>query len=308
MPPLTVESFPGVFETQRGRWAPIYLSPILGSPERLIIAVVAVNDTGFHIEAANSLKKLECLYGRAAETAIFASEVALNELRSLLSDRGKEALTEGALVFSGVNVGAVSDGEARSLPDLARTWMAALSSLYRYEAAELVQRAPIEQIDDGVGPQDRLPLLVLDHVNSIRPALGNYFSEEIRLQLRRRPKSKIAGVSIDFSGPKLVANFATLQANTQATAVDRIKRKMFDLKVRRDEDGRLLPQRLHEMIVFTPPRESLSLNERQLERLDDALYELTFQSSREGFNFRAMHGVPDIGARLLLLESPGPGN
>lgn len=305
MPPLAVESFPQVTETQRGRWAPIYLSPILGSPERLIIAVVAVNAAGFHIEAANCLKRLECLYGRAAETAIFATEVALSELRTALAGCGQDALTEGMLVFSGVNIGPVSEGEARSLADLARTWMAALSSLYRHDAVEMLPKLVVEQPDYNVGPQDRLPVLVLDHVSSVRPALEGYFSEEIRMQLKRRPKSKIAGVSIDFSGSKIVANFATLQASTQASAVDRIKRKMFDLKVRRDEDGRLLPQRQHEMIVFTPSRNSPLLNEKQVERLDEALGELTLQSDREGFSFRAMHDVPNIGARLLQAEAEG---
>jgi hypothetical protein len=302
---LTPAQFPQTASLFRGRWAPVYLSPILGSPERFVIAVAAAGDSEFHIEAANALKRLECLYGRAAETAMFAAEVALEELSAAIAAQGAAALTEGALVFSGVNIGAVSDGEARSPKHLARTWMSALSSLYRYQAAENADDAAASQSDTGV-VSDRLPILVLDHVNQIAPSLSSYFHEDIRLYRQRRTSSHVARISIDYSGAKLVANFATLNTSTQAQGVDRIKRKMFDLTVRRDEEskGSFLEARRHEMIIFTPPRNSPLLNEKQVERLDEALSDLTDQSGREGFGFIALHDVPDIGQRLLLAERP----
>lgn len=129
---LTAANFPHAAGLVRGRWAPVYLSPILGSPERFIIAVAVVGADGFHVEEANALKRLECLYGRAAETAMFAADVALEGLRSVLAADGPSALKEGVLVFPGVSIGEVYEGEARTLRDLGRTWMSALSSLYRY--------------------------------------------------------------------------------------------------------------------------------------------------------------------------------
>ncbi len=304
-PKLSPAQFPQTEALFQGRWAPVYLSPILGSPERFVIAVAAVGKDGFHIEAANALKRLECLYGRAAETAMFAAEVALEELNAAIAARGSAALTEGALVFSGVNIGEVSDGEARSPRHLARTWMSALSSLYRYQVVESTEDNAATQSDSGVVP-DRLPILVLDHINEIAPSLSNYFHEDIRLHRQRRTSSRVARINIDYNGGKLVANFATLNTSTQAQGVDRIKRKMFDLTVRRDEEakGSLLEARLHEMIVFTPPRNSPLLNEKQSERLDEALGDLTEQSGREGFGFIALHDVPDIGRRLLSTERP----
>ncbi|MFE0755079.1 hypothetical protein ACFW16_14075 [Inquilinus sp. NPDC058860] len=302
---LSTSNFPRPEGTVRGRWAPIYLSPILGSPERFIIAVAAVGLQGFHIEAANALNRLECLYGVAAETALFAAEVALDELRTALATQGSAALAEGLLVFSGVSVGTVAEGEARSLEQLAKTWMGALSSLYRYEPPLTTVEAHTE--DGGAGASDRLPILVLEHVKQIAPRLSDYFSEHIRAHRRRRGQG-VARISIDFAGPKLVANFATLQASTQAQAVDLIKRKMFDLKVRRDEDKKGLPfePREHEMIIFTPPRDSPLLTEKQIERLDEALHELGEQSEREGFVLQAMHAVPEIGQRLLQAEGRIP--
>jgi hypothetical protein len=292
--------FPELPSTTRGRWAPVFLSPILDSPERFVIAVAAANDRGFHIESANELKRLSCLYGKSAETALFAAEVAIEELEAALSDRGEAALVEGSLVFSGVALGAVSEGEARSLQQIARTWMSALSSLYRFQPDQIEIGA--EESHDG-SSTDRLPTLVLEHVSGLNPSLVDRFSEEIRTNRKRRSSSAIAGINIDFSGSRLVANFATLNSSASALSVDRIKRKMFDLKVRRDKEYGLFEARDHEMILFTPSKDGPLISEKQVERVDEALANLKEQSDNEGFGFFALHDVPDIGARILTAES-----
>lgn len=295
-------AFPQPVRTVRARWAPIYLSPIMGSPERLVVAVAVASERGFHLEAANALKRLECLYGPSAETALFAIEVATEELTTALAASGPSALTEGTLVFSGVTVGQVLEGEARTEKDLAITWMNALSSLYRTNEPMNEERGVVDLDPTRASQPDRLPVLVLDHVRTVAPPLIEYFSDEIRSHRRRRATSGIAGINIDYAGSKYVANFATLQVSTRAHSVDRIKRKMFDLKVRRDADHGLFEPRTHEMIVFTPPLDSPLITEGQRSRLDEALEDLTEQSKTEGFALLAMHAVPEIGHRLLQSE------
>ena len=297
---LIIDRFPKLDRTVRARWAPILLSPILGSPERLVVAVAAANESGFHIEPANAMHRLECLFGAAANTAIFSAEVALDELRFAFSSREIKALNEGMLVFSSVSVGTVSEGEADSLQELAKTWMNALSSLYRADTVS-EQEVAIMADDHAQGTADRLPVLVLEDVRSRRPGLEQFFSDEIRRQQRRRSRS-VTKVSIDFAGSHLVANFGTLQTGNRASSVDRIKRKLFDLIVRRDEEGNGLSQRPHEMIVFSPGRDSPLASERQLEILSEALNELGDQSKREGVGFLPVHSVSTIGDHILEVE------
>lgn len=293
--------FPQITDTSPCIWAPVFLSPILGSPERLVVAVAVASAGDFHIEPANNLKRLECLYGRNAETALFAVEVALSELEGALADQGQDAIRAGRFVFSGVEIGPVSAGEAGSLQELAATWMGALSSLYKYEPPN---RGGIRVSDsDGAASSDRLPILVLEQVAAHAPSLMDNFSEEIRLRRQRRSRTGIAGISIDYSGSRYVANFATLNLGAAASSVDRIKRKMFDLAVRRDGEAGLFAPRAHEMIIFAPSRDSPLVNDKQIERLDEALRDLTEQSKKEGFDLIAHSAVDAIGKRVVTAES-----
>lgn len=300
--PLGLQDFPSVDGTIPCRWAPVLLSPILDSPERLVIGVVAANESGFHLERANALGRLRCLFGKAAETAVFAAEVALDELVESLAARGVEAVQERALVFSGVVLGSVRVGEGTSLSAIARTWMGALSSLYDLRDEQIEEVAVVEEAGDrGLRGSDRLPILVLEDVIARNPNYRRYFSEEI--QARRQRRSKVADIGIDFSSPDLVANFATLGPTAQAKSVDRIKRKLFDLIVKRDAEQSSFLPRAHEMIVYSPGIVDPLVSEKQRELLDEVHDELGEQSKREEIGFLPVTGVPQITQRILQVPA-----
>ncbi len=289
--------FPPLLGTVKGKWAPVLLSPILGSPEQFVVAIAAANGHASHLEAANALGRLRQLYGDDAETALFATDVALAELKGALADRHDEALKEGALIFSGVHIGPVARGESASLKQLASTWMASMSSLYKpKEPREIEATEDIEERSSI----DRLPVLVHDNVSQRQPELSPYFSEEIRN--RRQRRSRLAGVSIDFSGARLVANFATLTSGEHAKSVDLIKRKIFDLIIMRDREAQTLLPRQHEMIVFSPGVDSGMTSDRQQALIKEAHEELGEQSEREEVGFIPLTAVPYIGERLVAAE------
>ncbi|MDD0471371.1 hypothetical protein PFI49_11225, partial [Streptococcus pneumoniae] len=49
-------------------WAPLYIEPMHGSGERIVIATAAVDGSGaFHVQATLSGRVLQCMYGDRAE-------------------------------------------------------------------------------------------------------------------------------------------------------------------------------------------------------------------------------------------------
>jgi hypothetical protein len=151
-------------------------------------------------------------------------------------------------------------------------------------------------------PRDRLPALVLDYVASKRPELNKFFSAEIREQHVRRGANASA-VYIDFAGSKLVANFGTLSANQHATSVDRIKRRLWDLKVDRDNERGGLAKRDHEMIVQHPSKNDPQFTEKQFDRITEALQSLEQQADQEEIRFRPLNTIDQIGEHLLQKEA-----
>ena len=305
MPALKPEQFPSLNQPVRAKWAPIFLSPVLGSPERLVIGVVAVNGSGFHIERANALRRFECLYGAAAETAIFAAELALDELEADCAGRGMDALTDPHPGFSGVSIGNVSEGEAPSLAEIARTWMTSLSSLHDADKALALEATTARELVDLdlERTTERLPSLVLDYVKNRRAGLERFFNEDIRDQRERRRRSKVHGVIIDFSGSHLVANFGTLRPLNRATSVDRIKRRMWDLKVNRDTERGTIATRTHEMIVQHPTADDPQVTERQYTAITEAISDLSEQAQKEEISFTSMTNVAQIGDHVLAAEA-----
>ncbi|WP_114945348.1 hypothetical protein [Microvirga calopogonii] len=302
---LSSDSFPTTLKLIRAKWAPILLRPILGSPEQLVIGVAAINSEGFHLERANCLERLQCLFSDAAGTAVVAAQTALDALSLSLASEGYEAIADYEPLFSGVVIGELKEAEGTSLVQIASTWMAMLSSVYKSQTHELTQLVRV-QSDVSIEPDkatDRLPSLVLEYVSQRRPGLGKFFDAEIQEQNRRRRRTNIHGVIIDFAGSKIVANFGTLSATSYANSVDRIKRRLWDLKIDRDTEKGTMATRSHEMIIQHPLRNDPQITEKQYARIEEALQALEEQADQEEIRLRPLTTVPQIGEHILHLEA-----
>lgn len=306
MDALGIGGFPPKEHLTRAKWAPVMIQPVLGSPERFLIGVAVVSSSGFHVESANRFDRLRCLYDADPASTVLAATTALEDLRDELAERGTAALLEYRPLFSGVTLGPLSEGEGQSLIHIAATWMSAMSSLYQAEADKelaLISPTDMPTITGGDHVQvERLPQLILRALQDEHPILIKAFSSEIRQSVKRSKNA--TGVSIDFAGEKLVANFGTLHAGSYAASVGRIKHRMWDLKVDRDKDRRgLLNPRTHEMIVQYPPPDDPQITEKQSSRIADALGDLEKQADQEELRFRPMTTVGQIAQHLVQREA-----
>lgn len=301
---LDRDAFPSLPRSVRANWAPVFISPIRGSQERLVIGVAVFNNAGFHIEAANALSRLQCLYGSQADIVVQVAGVALDELKADLAAHSAHAIAEFRPSITGVSVGDVRTAEGESLQSIGAAWMSALSSLYDSNIANLVitqedDEESFEGVFDTLAGGDRLPKLVLDYVIAERVGLASFFRSDLGGRQRRRRNHE---VSIDFSGSRLVANFGTLKVGQLGKSVDLIKRRLWDLKVDRDAEASVAFQRDHEMLIQIPARDDPQVSEKQFKNLEIARRALEEQADQEELRLEAYTSVEAIGERVLKAE------
>lgn len=298
-------NFPRFVDAVRANWAPVFLSPIRGSQERLVIAVAVFNAESFHIHAANALNRLQCLYGSQADIVIQVAGIALDELRIDFAARSMHAILDFRPSITGLSLGDVRPAEGNSLESIGAAWMSAMSSLYDSDSSAVTleiddPEATYEERFEALASGDRLPRLVLDYVVAERDGLANFFRKDLSGNQRRRRSHE---VSIDFNGSKLVANFGTLQAGQITRSVDLIKRRLWDLKVGRDSETNDAFRRRHEMLVQMPADGDPQVSEKQFENLSVARKALEEQADQEQLRLEAFESVSAIGQRVLEAEN-----
>lgn len=302
---LHTDRFPKFRSVVKASWAPLFIAPIEGSYERLVFGVVVVSAKDYHIETANRLDRLYCLYDDAADAVTSAIEFAVRGIELDLQRRSEAAIFEPNLVVSGVSIGPIRMGEGESLSQIAKAWLRSLSSLYDDETEVLGREVILEMPSVAVrtSSADRLPVLIKDYVTARRPGLIDFFAEDVVMDRRRRSAKRGAEVAIDFAGSKLVANFGTLNANQLTTSANRIKTRLWELKVNRDADYNFGRDRKHEMLVQSPLKNDPQFSAKQLRNVSAALKELVDQADQEELRLISLNSVESIGERLLQLEA-----
>jgi len=290
----------------KAKRAPVVFRPIIGSLEQLVVGAIAYDNRNAYLARANRLERLQCLYNDQAGGAILAIELALEELALDLVADPSLAASEYISAMSGVVVGPPHDAEGVSLEAIAGSWLSGMSSLYAPEmSGELVKLMAGRDVEEGPAfdrASDRLGQLLLDYISQRQPRLLSSFSEEIRAQARRR-RGSAHSVFIDFAGSKIVANFGILSTSGYAASIDRIKRRMWDLKIARDREKGNFWNRDHEMIVQHPPANDPQLNQRQVDKVMESIQELEKQADQEEIRFRPMTTVEQMGDHLVQSEA-----
>ncbi|MBX9815060.1 MAG: hypothetical protein K2X76_10195 [Sphingomonas sp.] len=300
---LYAGQFPSFENGVRAYWAPVLIAPISGSYERLVVGVVVVNEREFHVEIANALERLHCLYGIEAEGIEYAIELTKEHLMLDLSARGVAAIDEPRPLISGVEVGKKRNAEGSTVVAIAQNWMRQISSLYDYNVKSEVTSVLDEKMGLNDGGLDQLPALVMDYIVNKDNRFSRYFNAELKERRRRRRSGRSHEILIHFGGSRLVANFGTLKANRISPSVDLIKRRLWDLKVDRDRDGQTAFARVHEMIIQTPANDDPQVTVGQRAYLSDALEALEEQADQEELRLRSLHTVSEIGEHVLRIEA-----
>ncbi|QPM89120.1 hypothetical protein PSAL_003300 [Pseudooceanicola algae] len=301
---LDTNMFPQLRDGVRARWAPVFFEPISGSYERFVVGVAAFNDQGFHLEWANQLDRLTCLYGPNARGAISAIQIAGEYLQEDLAKRAGRAIGEPDPAVSGIAFGDTREAEGSSLEGIAQSWMAALSSLYLSGMAQDSRsRELVEVAAETEGSGDRLPFLVCDYVKSKRVGFTNFFSADLRENRQRRAKRNSQEPVIDFSGSRLVANFGTLKVSSLPRSFELVKLRLWDLNTIQVRDHNSMAARNYEMILQRPAKDDPQVSDKQQNRLEEALKELEEQADDKHLRLRPLETYQQIGDHVLKAEA-----
>ncbi len=305
------EWFPSFVSSVRARWAPIILEPISSSPERLVIGCAVAGDAGWHIEMANALHRLTCFYGDQSDAVIMAITFAHEALAAELSSRGDKALEQPNWPLTGLALGQIREGQGNDLREIGSNWMSVLSSLYDPNMAISKVDSNVVQLADRrraiAEPfatfSEPLPTRVLRQVSGLNLELSRYFNQDIRDGRTRRRNFGSHEVLIDFSGKKLVANFATLTVGKLSVSANNIKQRLWDLKVDRDSSLHEPFRRAHELIVTVPQVVGPEVTKSQLQNIQVAFSSLEKQADDEQLRLRPFETTEEIGAHIIKEEA-----
>lgn len=304
-------SFPPADQYKPAQWAPIYIEPIAGSGERLLVGVAAVSKEGVAVKRAH-LKKLDCLFGESAIALMHICEIALLSIEDDLKKRGGAALLEPRPGVSGVHVAPPLNAMALSVDALADQWLHSLSSLSRGVQAPNSEEEGIDVGSEGVSDSSiSLPRLVHDVVVARAPSLERYFRPELRPSARRerRPRRRAFDVRVDYSGGRVVANMATLLSTQPTRLVSGLKQKLWDLDAfrgRRVTPGVLsFPDaRGHELLLLRPTSLSGVEAEILVPQMEEMLAALIDQADPLEIRVRPFSTIDVMASHILTVEGP----
>ncbi|WP_417813470.1 hypothetical protein [Thalassospira alkalitolerans] len=303
---LSSEDFPSLADSVHAKWAPVMFSPIAGSCEQFVVGVVTANDSGFYIQKANRLERLECFYGESATAAIAAIEIGFEYLEQDLLQRSLGALLEPEPAVTGFTIGNIKSSEGKSLENIAATWMTANSSLYVPEHLDLkMQKFSVSsQMDRGVGGSgDRLPFLVYEYVQAKRDGLKPFFSRDLQARQIARAKRKNQQPVIDYSGSRLVANFATLKVSAISRSFELVKLRLWDLDTVKVREHNEFHHREYELLLQRPSSNDPQITDKQQNSLESALKELESQADDKSLRLHPMDTLEQIGEHVLKKEA-----
>ena len=239
----------------KGTWHAIYLEPIVGSGERITVAVAAINSKSeFNVIQAIRSELLDCLYG-------VQSQNIQNMINWLIDSASKFIQSSGGLEnwkapFEGVVCTDATPASDNSIDGILR-------QAIRFSASLSTLSLDAERDNDDQQPRTytaRWATHIADELRTVNPHLTSYLKQKI----------KIGGSGLQttfgFLNDKYVSNFALLMPSNLSSSLTSVKAKILDLENFKKSATLVKPEKF-ELIIGTPPFSDPTLSDRSLTNL-----------------------------------------
>ncbi|ATI44564.1 hypothetical protein HJ057_03245 [Vibrio parahaemolyticus] len=252
-------AFPAM-PTFHGSWQAIYFEPIVGSGERITIAVLAKSITGeYKVVRSMRSEIFECLYGINAPKVVSMVDLTIASISRQLELN--KVTDDWVAPIDGVTLGQTHRASAQDINGILRQGLrfsASLSSL-----ALDADRCE----DEEVQPKrytSKFSKTIKEKLEIINPSLVDSFNQKIKIS------ESDALVTYGFMNDRYVTNFGLLVPSRLSASITTIKAKIFDIEALKRSNYLLKPLR-YEVIIGTPSFEDPTLTDSAVLNLRNSL-------------------------------------
>lgn len=273
--------------------APIFLEPIIGSGERVCVAVAARgDDAAFQVLPVIQPSTANRMLGDNGAKLINLLDLGINSLKRHLA-LGEQFQTWQSPI-GGMKLGEIIDGQVSDLNMMMRTVArnhAFLANIADFRAAD----AP----EDEESASERWLSQVREATSVLNPLLDGYFSRQVRLTPHSAP------TRIDFHGIRFAAQLSRiLPGGALSGFVTKAKAKLWDLEALRELCvSKSVSPESYELILFRPTDDDPNYSENQIRRLNEALNELEEAGDKQSLRVRPVYSAEEAADRIVAAEA-----
>ena len=275
-----------------GSWMSIYLEPMMGSGEKLTVAVAAVGESG-EVKVCPAIRPhvLEAMFGSRSGGLTRLIDTIAESLKNHITARGE---FEGwKPPVSGVSVGMVRKTFSTDLTGLLRQAVAMTASLAALDLSDSGETEVAETIITAT--DDRWPKQFHDEVVRRDERLDRFFSQKFVISEPSRP------LNIFFLSEKVALNTGRLIPGRGLSAyLEHNKARMLDLRVAKEKQH-LLARNHFELVVFRPSFDDPTYSLKQIDSLKRSIATLEDACDENRVLVTQVQSATEAAERLLRI-------
>lgn len=260
---------------------PIYFEPMMGSGERLTIAVGAVSEDGKLNDVRQVIRPnvLECMYGKQAQGIQDFINIVVEDLRDSIHE-GK-AFSDWIPPLSGIFKGTERKEAADRWEDIFKH-----ASLLHSSLSEYIQKTADEKIE-------KWPLKIKHILERENPEIAKCINSRVKITQKGLP------LQIGFFYNTYAANFGFLGGlpSQVSGSMSFLRSKLWELN--QIKQGTLLFAPEKTELILGEPYPQQSLTNRQSQRVIDAVEEIEFEAARMDIKIAKVKDANEAAFRIL---------
>ena len=225
----------------RGEWVPIYMEPVMGSGEKITIAIAADSNNGAKVVRALHEDVISCLYGHKNEHFLSQVEWIVDSFESHLRAGGR--LSNWQPPLSGFVPGNSREAASSTIDGIIKQGMQMTASLNR-----LALTAEHEEDDEPKTVSDEFAKKIKEGVISEYPHLEHFFNKKVK-----KVYGKDLTTTYNLITQSYAANFKSIQPTSIQQGMNAAKVKIYDLHALKQTLADALPDSMsYELILGLP--------------------------------------------------------